>query len=372
MRQRITSWVKNNNLASIVKFNLNNPFSKVIWQKFWQDHPRFGGGILIFTIVLGFLGTAFFWNFFPVEPGSNQLQVFEVPYGTSLRQVGVELHKRGIIRSGLIFEVYVRLNPEKRMVKAGRCQLGPGMNLFQIVKELRRGIPGQIRITIPEGLTAKEIANLFSVKGIANQDRFLALLKDTKFISGIMGEGWKVTPEGYLFPDTYNFSLNATEEEIITKMLNRFIEVFDAEVGNVTPLQKREILIIASIVEKEAQKASERGIIAGVFYNRLRRGYPLQSCATVLYALGKHKERLYYKDLEVVSPYNTYLYSGLPPGPIASPGLASIKAAASPAKVDYLYFVAKPDGGHIFSSTYQQHLLAQRTVERGQRSGFSK
>lgn len=365
MRQRITSWMKNTNFASLIKFNSSFHFSKQGWRKFWQDHPRFRSGILIFSIIAAIFGAAFFWNFFPCDPGSVQSQVFEVPYGTSLRQVGAQLKARGLIRSSFVFELYVRLSPKKRMVKAGRCQLGPGMNLFQIVKELRRGIPGQIRITVPEGLTAKEVADLFSRKGLADRDRFLALLKDEEFINGIIGEGWKGNPEGHLFPDTYDFSLNVTEEEIIVKMLKRFKTVFDGQVGEVAPNQKREILIIASIVEKEAKITEERQIIAGIFYNRLRRGYPLQSCATVQYALGKHKKRLYYKDLQVNSPYNTYRYSGLPPGPIANPGLASIQAAVSPAKVDYLYFVAKPDGGHIFSSTYKQHLLAQRKIERG-------
>ncbi len=365
MRQRITSWMRNNNGSSLTRLSSNNLFSKEIIEKFWQGHPRLGGGIIISTIFLAILLAAFFWNFFPEIPGSAQLSVFEVPYGTSLRQVAAELDTRGIIRSGFAYEIYVRLNPEKRMVKAGRYQLGPGMNLFRIVKELRRGIPGQIRITVPEGLTTKEIANLFAEKGLGSRSRFLELLKDNQFISGIMGEPWKVAPEGYLFPDTYDFSLDATEEEIIAKMLKRFNEVFESEIGATTPLQKRQIVIIASIVEKEARKAEERPIIAGIFNNRLRRGYPLQSCATVLFALGKHKERLYYKDLEVESPYNTYRYSGLPPGPISNPGLASLRAAISPAKVDYLYFVAKPDGGHIFSSTYQQHLLAQKKVERG-------
>lgn len=364
MRQRITSWVKNNHSFSLIRINPDNPILKVI-RKFWQDHPRLGGGIIISVIILGISLGAFFWNFFPVDPGSVQLQVFEVPYGTSLRQVREQLQARGIIRSGLTFEIYIRLNPKRRMVKAGRCQLGPGMNLFQIVKELRRGIPGQIRITVPEGLTASEVAVLFSGKGMANRDRFLELIKDKQFINGVMGEEWQGASEGFLFPDTYDFSLNATEEEIIAKMLKRFREVFEDEVGSVTPLKKREILIIASIVEKEAQKEDERPLIAGVFYNRLRRGYPLQSCATVQFALGKHKKRLYYKDLEVNSPYNTYRYSGLPPGPIANPGLASIRAAVSPADVDYLYFVAKPDGSHVFSSTYRQHLIAQRMVERG-------
>lgn len=366
MRQRITSWVKNNHGFSLIGINPDNFILKVI-RKFWQDHPRLGGGIVVFTILITIPIIAFLWNFFPVDPGSDLLQVFEVPYGTSLRQVGSELHTQGIIRSRLAFEIYIRLNPKKRMVKAGRCRLGSGMSMFRVVKELRRGIPGQIRITVPEGLTVPEVASLFSVKGLANRERFLALTKDEQFINSIMGEEWPVASEGFLFPDTYDFSLNATEEEIITKMLKRFREVFEAEVGSVIPLKKREILIVASIVEKEAQKEDERPLIAGVFYNRLRRGYPLQSCATVQYALGKHKKRLYYKDLEVSSPYNTYRYSGLPPGPIANPGLASIRAAVTPANVDYLYFVAKPDGSHVFSSTYRQHLIAQRMVERSNR-----
>lgn len=364
--QRITSWVKNNHGFSLIGINPDNSILKII-RKFWRDHPRLGGGIVVFVILITIPIFAFLWNFFPVDPGSDQLQVFEVPYGTSLRQVGSELQQLGIIRSKLAFEIYIRLNPKKRMVKAGRCRLGPGMNMFRIVKELRRGIPGQIRITVPEGLTVQEVASLFAAKGLANRERFLALVKDRQFINSILGEEWPVASEGFLFPDTYDFSLNATEEEIITKMLKRFREIFEAEVGSVTPLKKREILIVASIVEKEAQKENERPLIAGVFYNRLRRGYPLQSCATVQYALGKHKKRLYYKDLEVNSPYNTYRYSGLPPGPIANPGLASIRAAVAPADVDYLYFVAKPDGSHVFSSTYRQHLIAQRMVERGNR-----
>lgn len=363
MRQRLTSWVKNNGFP-IVKFNRISFFSKENWRIFRHNHPRLGGGIIILSGFLVVSLSVFFWNFLPEDPGSTRLQVFEVPYGTSLRQVGERLKSRGLIRSRLAFEIYVRLNPKKRMVKAGRYQLGPGMNLFRVVKELRRGIPSQIRITIPEGLTAQEIADLFSKKGLADRERFLKLLKDPQFIGGLIGEEWKTISEGYLFPDTYDFSLDVTEEEIIAKMAKRFLEVFESEVEAAPPSRKRELLIIASIVEKEAKKADERPIIAGIFYNRLRRGYPLQSCATVQYALGKHKERLYYKDLEVVSPYNTYLYSGLPPGPIANPGLDSIRAAASPAKVDYLYFVAKPDGSHIFSTTYQQHLIAQRKVER--------
>jgi UPF0755 protein len=331
-----------------------------------QFHSRLGSGIAIFEAIVVLAVITYGWNLFPVAPGAKEKQIFEVPYGTTLRQAGRLLQARGLIRSELVLEIYMRLNPKERMVKAGRYQIGPGMNIPQIVNELRRGVSEQIKVTIPEGLTITETAELLAGKGLVDRERFLVYLKDPRFIEEKLGGFAGNTLEGYLFPDTYYFRSNATEVEIIMTMLNRFKEVFATHFKDVSLSQTREIVILASIVEKEAQKAEERPVIAGVFMNRIKIGYPLQSCATVQYVLGKHKDRLTYKDLEVQSPYNTYLHRGLPPAPIANPGLASLIAAARPAAVDYLYFVAKPNGSHVFSKSFEQHLRAQRDIESTQ------
>ncbi len=351
-----TSWHRTQSLLKVCRDSL------LVLKQF---HSRLGSGIAIFEAIILLAAVIYGWNLLPVAPGSNQKQIFEVSYGTSLRQVGHLLQARGLIRSQLVLEIYIRLNPKERMVKAGRYQISSGMTLSQIVNELRRGVSEQIRVTIPEGLTIAETAELLAGKGLVDRERFLVYLKDSRFIKEKLGGFAGNTLEGFIFPDTYYFRSGATEIEIITTMLNRFKEVFSMNFKDVSLPQSREIVILASIIEKEAQKAEERPIIAGVFTNRIKIGYPLQSCATVQYVLGKHKDRLTYKDLEVQSPYNTYLHRGLPPAPIANPGLASLKAAAQPAAVDYLYFVAKPNGTHVFSKSFEQHLRAQRNIESG-------
>lgn len=329
-------------------------------------HTPLGAAVLVSVVlVLLFIGY-YCWNLAPTDSGNKDFYVFKVPYGSSLRQISQTLAKNHLIRSQFVFELYVRLNPHQRMAKAGYYRISPGMSVPDIVSELRRGIAQSVRITIPEGLDNQEIAALLAQKGLVNPQSFLNAARDSALVNQLAGNEQTLSgTEGYLFPDTYNFELNATvEKQIIQKMFLRFQEVFQKNFQQISADRRKEIVIIASLVEKEARKPEERPIIAGIFYNRLRLGYPLQSCATVQYSLGKRKERLYYKDLQVNSPYNTYLHQGLPPGPISNPGLASLKAAAYPAQVQYLYFVAKPDGTHIFSTTYQQHLNAQHKIER--------
>jgi UPF0755 protein len=320
-----------------------------------------GGGLLL----LVFLGL--WWNLAPAQPGVKNTQVFEVRRNTSLREVAQELGSYGLIRSSLAFEIYVRLDFKHRMPKAGWYQLSPGMSGSMIVRELQRGTPREVRITIPEGLNIKEMANLLAEKGYVDQKKFLAVAGDSNLIRESLGEDLAADvsglPEGYLFPDTYNFMLPVTETKIISTMLRRFRTVFEENFGNVPADKRRELVIIASLVETEARKSEDRPIIAGIFDNRLRIGMRLESCATVQYVLGTHKH-LYYKDLKVESPYNTYLHYGLPPGPIASPGLASLKAAANPEPVRFKYFVAKPDGSHVFSETLAEHNRAKREIDK--------
>lgn len=374
MRQKNTSWFRkslyflsNYRTMSIITIKQEACARGARIPVFFKNHPLLGGGIIISLLLFLFLIGNYIWNLSPVKIGNKELQLIEIRYGSSLREVSEILKSKNLIHNKLVFEVFVRLNPKNNAIKAGWYHLGPGMSVPGIVKELRRGTPREIRLTVPEGLNINELADLLSKKGLINRERFLAKVFDLKFINSILADfHFSTSPEGYLFPDTYNFMLPITEDEIIIKMLKRFREVYLENFSKVPVTKRRELVIIASLIEEEARKTEERAIIAGVFYNRLRRGQPLESCATVQYVLGTHK-KLYNKDLLVDSPYNTYLHTGLPPGPISNPGLASLKAAAFPEQVEYLFFVAKPDGGHIFSRTYQQHLRAKRQIELASR-----
>ena len=339
-----------------------------VWAKLRQwifSHPLRGGGIIISLVIVSLVGISYLWNLAPADFQSRERQVVEIPFGASLRQIGQQLETKGIIRNRFVYEMYVRLDFKTRMARSGRYLLGPGMSVPQIVRELAKGTTQDIRVTIPEGLTSKEIADLLAKKGIVDRDRFLNLLADADYMATVLKDlSTTGLTEGFLYPDTYRFSLETTEEAVIETMVARFRQIFAEHLPDVSADRLKDILIMASIVEEEAQKAEERPLIAGVFYNRLKQGYPLQSCATVQYALGTHKKRLLYKDLQVDSPYNTYKHYGLPPGPITNPGLSSLLAAANPAQVQFLYFVAKPDGSHVFSKTYAEHLQAQRDIER--------
>lgn len=295
-------------------------------------------------------------------PYGKQYQEITIPYASSAREVANQLQARGLIRNANGFVWYIRLTGQTKALRAGVYRLRPGYTLNALVKELESGTPLVYRVTIPEGYTAREIIDLLMSKHLINADRFKSLLQDKVFLERhIQGFAPITSGEGFLFPDTYEFAHGATEEEILTVFFQRFMEVWSEEERlNEHHRDALQILTMASIVEKEAKAREERPIIAGVFYNRLSRRIPLESCATVQYALGKHKEVLYYKDLKVDSPYNTYQRFGLPPGPICNPGRASIEAAMRPASHNYLYFVAKDDGHHLFSTTYRQHLAVQR------------
>ncbi|NLW08230.1 MAG: endolytic transglycosylase MltG [Firmicutes bacterium] len=306
------------------------------------------------------------WIYYGLKPSAvtGQAIRLDVPRGSSVKEVGRLLEREGLIRNSNSFVWYVYLTGKVRAIKAGRYQLTAGMPFAKIFSELQQGRPVYHRVTIPEGLTQKEITELLAKRGLIDKERFETLLSDRDFLFTYLEEFKPRSAEGFLFPDTYDFADEASEEEILGVFFRRFLQVWNEIAptrtgGNLSPLQ---VVILASIIEREAKKEEERPIIAAVFLNRLRLGYPLQSCATVMYALGERKARLLYEDLKVESPYNTYLYRGLPPGPISSPGRASLAAALRPADTDYLYFVARPDGSHSFSRTYREHLRAQREL----------
>lgn len=293
----------------------------------------------------------------------------EIPLNSSVAQVAALLQEKGIIKSALLFRFYVRYRGYEQQLQAGRYFLTADMSVKEILTRLQEGVVylEGTRFTIPEGFTLKQIAASLQQQGLAAGEEFLEACQNFEpgdsfaFLREVPVEAGNLL-EGYLFPDTYEIKEGATPEEIISVMLRRFNEIFDenyrrraAELN----FTIHEIVTLASLVEKEARVAGERSVIAAVFHNRLgTKGMSLlQSCATVQYALGETKPHLTNADLKIDSPYNTYRYPGLPPGPIASPGRLALEAALYPAEVDHLYFVYKEDGTgtHYFSTTLQEH-----------------
>lgn len=322
-------------------------------------------------------GGCAFAGFLAIALGSVLVWWQSTPPSTSLRPVLVHIPSRtgaagtanllqraGVIRNATVFLWYSRLRGEAGRFHAGDYRLSPSYTADEIITRLRRGGGDSeaIAITVPEGWTLKQIASALEQKGILRDgDAFLAMVKSTHPPLKAPFALPNIGIEGYLFPDTYRFTPNAPPENVAQAMLDRFTTAFfdkrraDIERSDHT---LHEIVTIASLVEREAKVERDRARIAGVIENRLRNHMRLDIDATVLYALGHHKERVLYKDLEVASPYNTYRHKGLPPGPIASPGIPSLEAALNPEKHGFLYYVASPDGSHVFTRTEAEHNAA--------------
>jgi len=292
----------------------------------------------------------------------NKHKIVDIKPGLSATQIADELKRAGVIRSKVGFVILSKLTQKK--LYAGEYKIERGHSLVEIFLNVARGDSETVWVTIPEGYTVQQIANLLESKKLASSEKFMRLVRAGISIKGIPSR--QGIPdgnlEGYLFPDTYKIGRETKEEDIIKKMVMRFQEVTknlqkEAVHSHLT-LSWRQLVILASLIEREAKKPEERPLISAVLQNRLRKNMKLECDATVQYALGAHKNRLTYKDLEISSAYNTYKIYGLPPTPICNPGKASIEAAVKPDAVDYLFYVAKPDGSHIFSRTYHEHLKA--------------
>lgn len=325
--------------------------------------------IIVITILAGTAIYAFaYYNQSIYEPiaGSGQPKQIDVTIESSAAtQIPDILYNAGLLRDKTTFKIYLRLNKLDSKLKAGKYEFNTGMNAADIINKIVKGDVKKdtIKITIPEGFTVKEIAEAVEKTGLTSKEKFLSAVQDGnfdyEFLKNLPKRSGKL--EGYLFPDTYEFAKSATPEQIIKKMIDRFNEIFNADMQRLAATRKMsidQIVTMASIIEKEARVESERPIISGVYYNRLKIKQPLQVDATVLYALGGWKEKVYYTDLEIDSPYNTYKHQGLPIGPISNPGKASLNAALNPDNVDYFYYVAKGDGSgaHSFTVTYSEFL----------------
>ena len=323
------------------------------------------GAIVLLAVLVG----AFIISqqYKPVDPNDKRDIHVLLPDQSSARQIATILKEQDLIRSEKAFLRYCRKNNLDSHLKAGSYVLKRSQSIPEMAAIIARG-SNSGNITVPEGYTLDQIGRLFIQNKICAQEEFdQALLVDYpyEFVPGDASNPKRL--EGYLFPDTYAVSQKSSPEQLISTMLERFSVIWNQEFAD-QALQKdmpiHEVLTIASLIEREARVPSERARISGVIQNRLRAGMPLQIDASVLYARGQHKEQVLLKDLEVDSPYNTYKYPGLPPGPIASPGRAAIEAALNPEQHDYLYYVARGDGSHFFSKSYAEHVKAKEKYEK--------
>ncbi|RAP33522.1 endolytic transglycosylase MltG [Candidatus Marinamargulisbacteria bacterium SCGC AG-410-N11] len=330
------------------------------------------GILFLFTCLM----ITFYQFCIPVSTKSDKV-VIKIEKGSIPKQIAKTLKRKKIIRSEFSFILYTKLNKISNQLRAGYFLLNKNDNLIVIIEKLinENGVAKLERVTIPEGFSVLQIEQLLKKKQLFKNINFSnyihniakdKFMNEFEFLKGVPVK----TIEGYLFPDTYFVDPNGKIEDLVRVMLNQFEKVMLPIYKNSkryknspkTRFSFHQILTMASIIEKEAQIASEREIISAVYYNRLKRKKRLEADPTVIYALGKgYKKKVYYKDLKVKSPYNTYRNFGLPPSPIASPGLASLKASLFPAKVNYLFFVANSDGSHFFTKTYKDHLRVQKT-----------
>jgi UPF0755 protein len=309
----------------------------------------------LFFLVVVFLSLGF--GLFLVSPADKEGadQVFLVKERSSLKEVAGELEKRGLITNKTLFVLWTRVKGYGKEIRAGEYSLSPSMPPVQLLEILRKGLVILHPVTIPEGFTRDQIADVLAAKGLADKKRFLELTEDKALLRqyGISGPSL----EGYLFPDTYHFSRGTPTLAVLDTMVKRFRQAVAPfmEKTQGTGMKFEDVVTLASIVEKETGRPEERPLIASVFLNRLRLGMRLESDPTVIYGMENFDGDLKKKDLTEKTPYNTYIIYGLTPGPIANPGLESIKAVIDPARTDYVYFVSRNDGSHHFSRTLAEH-----------------
>lgn len=304
----------------------------------------------------------------PVSMEEKWVEI-KIPEGASYTKGINVLLENGVLENRWTFLLLGKITDADKMLKPGYYNLSASMSPFQIFLDLIKGRTIQYSITIPEGSTLKDIRRRFAGTGLIDEESW-RLVYDKDFLSSLKIDAPSL--EGYIFPDTYNFAKGTKPEIIFKIMVQRLREVFDeslmersAELG----MSENEVLTLASIIEKEAIYDSERPIISAVYHNRLKRNMKLQADPTVLYGVKKRWKRIRYRDLRRRTPYNTYVIKGLPPGPIASPGIKSIEASLYPSEVDYLFFVSKNNGRHYFSRTGDEHLKA---VVQYQLDGYDK
>ena len=323
--------------------------------------------IALFFFMLVFLVMGFCVFFLrPYEQDATE-QVIIVNEGLGLKAIATELERRNVISNRSLFMLWARIMGYSRKIKAGEYRLGADMAPIRILEILTKGVIITHPITIPEGYSNKQIAEILEQKGLADKRQFLTLTSDKDLLLkyGIKSP----TFEGFLYPDTYQFGKGLSVESIIDTMVKRFETVVAPFEDRIKELRMtiEQVVTLASIVEKETGRADERALIASVFLNRLQKNMRLDSDPTVIYGIEDFNGNLTRKDLEEFTPYNTYIIRGLPPGPISNPGIEAIKAVLYPSETDYIYFVSKNDGSHYFSASLREHNIAVNKYQRNRR-----
>lgn len=335
-----------------------------------KPNPIYSGlvGVALLLIIVA-IGVGFIVDriYIPVSPSEKPPSDFYVYANSNFITIAERLRSNGLIKSKTAFLVYAKLTGQDRTLHAGLFQLSPAYSMKRIIRILqeKEGPARLTKITIREGLSVTEIADLFAEKQLANKPEFVAYARyrakktfESKY--PFLKEVPTDNIEGYLFPETYFFAQGNSMETIFNQLLNQFSNKIYTpwkKTPTNTQLTFHQLVTLASIIEKESNSTSEMRLISSVFYNRLNKHIKLESCPTVLFAIGEpQKDTVFYRDLEVKSPYNTYRHAGLPPTPIASIGVTAFQSAIDPEPSDYYFFVAKGDGSHYFSKTLSEHL----------------
>ncbi len=326
--------------------------------------------VLSFVGALVLVGTVAAYGYRALNMPSQATEVHhvvEISEGASFKEVANLLAQKGLIVSPFWFRLLGKVQDAERKIQPGEYDLHTAMRPAEILNALVKGKVIQHSVLIPEGLTAQQIGMLLEEAGIAKEADIARLVVDPAFAKSLGLEAQ--TLEGYLFPETYHFRRRTKPEDVLRAMVHRFKEAYTPELqarATALGMAERHVVTLASIIEKETGRDDERPLISAVFHNRLKKRLPLQSDPTVIYGIPNFDGRLKRAHLTKKTPFNTYMKRGLPPWPIANPGLKSIQAAVNPAPVKYLYFVSKNDGSHHFSVTLAEH---NRAVERYQKRG---
>lgn len=307
----------------------------------------------------------YYWH----PPASAGERIVDIPLKSGIAAIGGLLQKQGVVRSGSAFRFYVLITGQARLLKAGEYAFPSGEELPRVVRRLASGKVVRRTLTVPEGFTARQIADKLEAGKLSDGNAFMAEVHNPVLARELNVPSESL--EGFLFPDTYEIPKGLPARQIVRRMVVRFHQKTgealrqSAQAQGLTELQW---VTLASIIEREVRVPEERAKVASVFYNRLRKRMRLESCATVLYGLRRAGGPLSLDDLNDRSPYNTYRHAGLPPGPISNPGLSSLEAAAHPAQTDYLFFVVRPDGQHVFSCDFESHKRAKWKQKRARKS----
>jgi UPF0755 protein len=329
------------------------------------------GFLALAALILAPFSVFLTWAMAPALPKGKTV-VITVRQGDSAAGIAHRLEQEGAIRNARVFTFYARRKGLASRIRPGDYRVRDNDSVQRLLSRLVAGDAEARWVTIPEGKTASQVAEILGEKGFCSEDEFRELTRRKPKHLGVALPVSRASLEGYLMPDTYKLPTDANEKAIAQVMLrnwNAKVLKPNRALISKSGLTPDKAVIIASMIEREARVAKDRTLISSVVRNRLKRKMPLQIDATVIYALGRHKSAVTYADLKTDHPYNTYRNAGLPPGPICNPGAASIMAALKPATTPYLYYVARPDGSHIFTRTYEEHQAAIRRVRALRRGG---